>query len=183
MGPIVQFLSNKRSWVSSFFYEKRRFCFARNSSQKHSGSNCAIQKSEECQKPQPPLLLKKVSQYTSHLYCNTPPICTAVLLVPLRSEEREILSVLLPFVSQYASHLYCNTPPICIAILLGKSWWLWSPECSPCLASMISRKRQLQNNNARGIKIQLHAHQLHNNNRWGINCAVIPAPGVLMSYH
>ena len=66
--------------------------------------------SEECQKPQPPLLLKKVSQYASHLYCNTPPICTAVLLVPLRSEEREILSVLLPFVSQYASHLYCNTP-------------------------------------------------------------------------
>ena len=65
--------------------------------------------SEECQKPQPPLLLKKVSQYTSHLYCNTPPICTAVLLVPLRSEEWEILSVLLPFVSQYASHLYRNT--------------------------------------------------------------------------
>ena len=90
--------------------------------------------SEECQKPQPPLLLKKVSQYTSHLYCNTPPICTAVLLVPLRSEEREILSVLLPFVSQYASHLYYNTPPICIAVLLGKSWWLWSPECSPSTA-------------------------------------------------
>ena len=77
--------------------------------------------SEECQKPQPPLLLKKVSQYTSHLYCNTPPICTAVLLVPLRSEEREMLSVLLPFVLQYASHLYRSTPPICIAILLGKS--------------------------------------------------------------
>ena len=91
-------------------------------------------KAEECQKPQPPPLLKKVSQYTSHLYCNTPPICTAVLLVPLRSEEREILSVLLPFVSQYASHLYCNTPPICIAVLLGKSWWLWSPECSPTKA-------------------------------------------------
>ena len=45
------------------------------------------------------------------------------------------MSVLLPFVSQYASHLYCNTPPICIAILLGKSWWLWSPECSPSFAS------------------------------------------------
>ena len=28
-------------------------------------------------------------------------------------------------------HLYCNTPPICIAVLLGKSWWLWSPGCSP----------------------------------------------------
>ena len=87
--------------------------------------------SEECQKPQPPLLLKKVSQYTSHLYCNKPPICIAVLLVPLRSEERETWSVLLPFVSQYASHLYCNTPPIRIAVLLGKSWWLWSPDCSP----------------------------------------------------
>ena len=61
---------------------------------------------------QPPLLLKKVSQYTSSLYCNTPPICTAVLSVPLR----EIWSTLLPFVSQYASHLYRNTPPICIAI-------------------------------------------------------------------
>ena len=67
--------------------------------------------SEECQKPQPPLLLKKVSQYTSHLYCNTPPMCTAVLSVPLRSEEREILSVLL-------SHWYRSTPPICIAIPL-----------------------------------------------------------------
>ena len=71
-------------------------------------------------------------------------MCTAVLLVPLRSEEREILSVLLPFVSQYASHLYCNTPPICIAILLGKSWWLWSPECSPtlvrCQPSVIAGK-------------------------------------------
>ena len=79
--------------------------------------------SQKCQKPQPPLLPKKVLQYTSHLYCNTPPICTAVLLVPLRSEEREYC--------QYSSHLYRSTPPICIAILLGKSWWLWSPECSP----------------------------------------------------
>ena len=77
------------------------------------------------------IFLRKVSQYTSNLYCSTPPICIAVLLVPLRSEEREILSVLLPFVSQYASHLYCNAPPICIAVLLGKSWWLRSPGCSP----------------------------------------------------
>ena len=81
-------------------------------------------------KKKTPPLLKKVSQYTSKLYCGTPPICIAVLLVPLRTEEREILSVLLPFVSQYASHLYCNTSPICIAVLLGKSWWLWSPGCS-----------------------------------------------------
>ena len=63
-------------------------------------------------------IIKKVSQYTSHLYRNTPPIRIAVLLVPLGSEEREILSVLLPFVSQCASHLYCNTPSICIAIRL-----------------------------------------------------------------
>ena len=74
---------------------------------------------------------QKASKYTSNLYCNTPPICTAVLSVPPRSQEREILSAPLPFVSQYASRLYCNTPPICIAVLLGKSWWLWSPECSP----------------------------------------------------
>ena len=68
--------------------------------------------------PQPPLLLKEVSQCTSNLYCNTPPICIAVLSVPLHSEEREILSVLHPFVSPYASHLYCNAPPIRIAALL-----------------------------------------------------------------
>ena len=66
--------------------------------------------SEECQKPQPPLLLKKVSQHTSNLYCNTPPIYIAVLSAPLRSEEREIC--------QYSSHLYRSTPPICIAIRL-----------------------------------------------------------------
>ena len=96
--------------------------------------------SEESQEPEPPLLLKKVSQYTSNLYCNTPPICIAVLLVPLRSEEREILSVLLPFEWQYASHSYCNTPPICIAVLLGKSWWLWSLGCSPYFLSTIRRE-------------------------------------------
>ena len=85
----------------------------------------------QSQKPQPPLLLKKVWQYTSNLYRSTSSICIAVLLMPLRSEERETLSVLLPFVSQYAPHLYRNTPSICIAVLLGKSWWLWSPGCSP----------------------------------------------------
>ena len=60
----------------------------------------------KCQKLQPPLLLKKVLQYTSSLYCNTPPICIAVLSVQLSSQEREIL--------QYSPHLYCSTPPICI---------------------------------------------------------------------
>ena len=66
------------------------------------------------------MLLKKVLQYTSNLYCNTPPICLAVLSVPMSCDEREVHSVLLPFVSQYASHSYRNTPPICIAILLRK---------------------------------------------------------------
>ena len=37
-------------------------------------------------------------------------------------------------------------------------------------------ERQLHNNNARGINIQLQAHQLHINNCWGINCVIIPAP-------
>ena len=67
-------------------------------------------KSEECQKTQPPLLLKKVSQYASNLYCSTPPICIAVLPVPPRSEERKY--------SQCSSHLYRSMPPICIAIRL-----------------------------------------------------------------
>ena len=72
-----------------------------------TGGFCA---EEECQKPQPPLLLKKVLQYTSNLYCNTPPLCIAVLSVPLSTQEREIL--------QYSSHLYRSTPPICTAIHL-----------------------------------------------------------------
>ena len=61
--------------------------------------------------------------YFSKKYRNTPPIYIAirlqfgiaVRLVPLRSEEREMLSVLLPLsqyaphlVLQYASHLYRN---------------------------------------------------------------------------
>ena len=58
--------------------------------------------SEECQKPQPPLLLKKALQYTSNLYGNTPPICITVFSLPLSSQEREIL--------QYSSHLYNSTP-------------------------------------------------------------------------
>ena len=76
---------------------------------------------------------QKVSQCTSHLYCNTPLICIAVLLVPPGSKEREIL---LLFVSQCSSHLYRNAPPICIAVLSGKSWWLWSPGCSPLKHSL-----------------------------------------------
>ena len=93
---------------------------ARGSHQNLDGDS---ENSEERRKPQPPPLLKKVSQYTSNLYCNTPPICIGVLPVPPRSEEREYC--------QYSSHLYRSTPPIRIAVLLGKSWWLRSPGCSP----------------------------------------------------
>ena len=67
--------------------------------------------SEECQKPQPPLLLRKVSQCTSNLYYNTPPICFAVLPVRLRSLRKGKYC-------QYSSHLYRSTPPICIEIRL-----------------------------------------------------------------
>ena len=98
---------------------------------------------EHVKRDAPPTNQKNLRNPNHHCfskkYRNAPPICIAIRLqfvsqyfwCPIRSEEREILSVLLPFVSQYASHLYCNTPPICIAIFLGKSWWLWSPECSP----------------------------------------------------
>ena len=61
---------------------------------------------------------KRLLQYTSNLYYNTPPICIAMLSVPQLSGKGHT-SVLLPFVSQCASHLYRNTPPICIAVLLG----------------------------------------------------------------
>ena len=30
------------------------------------------------------------------------------------------------------------------------------------------------------MNIQLHAHHLHNNNCWGINCVIIPAPMVIV---
>ena len=52
-------------------------------------------KSEELQKPQPPLLLKK--------YGNIPPICIAMPLL---------------FVLQCPSYSHCNAPPICIAVHL-----------------------------------------------------------------
>ena len=82
------------------------------------------------QTPQPPLLLKKVLQYTSKfvLQYASNLYCSAFGATELSGKGST--SVLLPFVPQYASHLYCNTPPICIAILLGKSWWLWSPGYS-----------------------------------------------------
>ena len=76
--------------------------------------------------------------YFSKKYRNTPPICIAIRLQFVSQYfwchcalRKGNTSVLLPFVSQYTSHLYRSTPPICIAMLLGKSWWLWSPGCSP----------------------------------------------------
>ena len=54
--------------------------------------------------------------------------CTLALL---SSEERDVLSVLLPFVLQDASHLYRTTPPMCIIMLQGTYQWLGSPGCSP----------------------------------------------------
>ena len=97
-------------------------------------------KSKECRKPQPPLLLKKVLQYTSNLYCNTPPICTAVLSVPLSSLEREIL--------QCSSHLCRNMLPICIAMLSRKSWRLWSPGCFP-KSSRVCEQQTFRRSNKR----------------------------------
>ena len=54
-----------------------------------------------------------------------------------------------------------------------------------CLLSCLydSTERQLHNNNGRGISIQVHAHQLHINNCWGINCVIIPAPMVILKYY
>ena len=52
-------------------------------------------------KPQPVQLVRKVRQYTSHLYGSTPPIRIAVLSWLLSFEERETL--------QYAPHLYGST--------------------------------------------------------------------------
>ena len=42
----------------------------------------------------------------------------------------------------------------------------------------MSQKGKLYNNNAPGVNVQLHAHQLHNNNIWGINRVIILAPMV-----
>ena len=72
-----------------------------------------------------------VLQYAPNLYC------TAFGASEFPGKGNS--SVLPPFVLQYTSHLYRSTSPICIAIrlpfvshiLLGKSWWLWSPGCSP----------------------------------------------------
>ena len=51
-----------------------------------------------------------------------------------------------------------------------------SGVCLSCLYDIT--EWQLHHNNARGINIQLRAHQLHINNYWGVNCVIIPAPMV-----
>ena len=71
--------------------------------------------SEESQKPQPPLLLKKVLQYTSNLQYAPHLYCSAFGATEL--SRKGSTSVVLPFVSQCASHLYRDMSPICIAIL------------------------------------------------------------------
>ena len=53
---------------------------------------------------------KKVSQYTSNLYCSMPPICIAVHVVPYSLRKGKYC--------QYSPLLYRSTPPICIAIRL-----------------------------------------------------------------
>ena len=66
---------------------------------------------------------QKVLQYTSNMYCNTPPTYIAVLLVP-HTLRKGILPVLLPFVPQYASHEYCNAPPIYAIFVKTSILWL-----------------------------------------------------------
>ena len=67
-----------------------------------------LDKPEECQKPQSPLLLKK--------YRNTPPIYIAIRL------QFVLQCFWCPYAlgkgkyCQYSCHLYRSTPPICIAI-------------------------------------------------------------------
>ena len=74
--------------------------------------------SEELQKQQPLLVLKKVRQYTSNLCGSTPPISIAGPSLLLSLQERETQQYTSPFVLHYASHLYGSTPPICTAVRL-----------------------------------------------------------------
>ena len=77
-----------------------------------------------------------------------PPICIAIRLqfvlecfwCPLHSEEREYCQYSSHLYRSTPPHLYCNTPPICITALLDKSWWLWSPGCSPIKTPRFERK-------------------------------------------
>ena len=72
--------------------------------------------------------------------------------MPLRSEKREILNTVStpPMCIARGS----KTPPIFIAVLLGKSWWLWSPRCSPVGSTSIIgvRKSEFSGSHKRGDK-------------------------------
>ena len=65
---------------------------------------------DECQKPQPPLLLKK--------YRNTPPLCTAKCLQFISQCFWCPYALRKGKFCQFSSHLYRSTPPIRIAIRL-----------------------------------------------------------------
>ena len=99
---------------------------------------------EECQKPQPPLLLKKVS--------NTPPICIAVRLQLNLHCSTFGAPTLWGKENQYSSHLYRTTPPICIAIrpiciavLLEKILVVVVTGMFPFCARVISRTAKVSN--------------------------------------
>ena len=78
--------------------------------------------SEECQKPQPPLVLKNRPTYTSNLYCSAPPIYIAVLSVPQTLRKANPFST---------PPICIGTPPICIAVPLGNILVMWSSGWSP----------------------------------------------------
>ena len=69
--------------------------------------------------------------YFSKKYCNTPSNCIAIHLQFVLQYFQCPYALRKGEYCQYSSHLYRSTPPICIAVLLRKSWWLWSPGCSP----------------------------------------------------
>ena len=85
--------------------------------------------------------VRNPDHHYSKKYRNTPPICIVIRLQFASQYFRCPYTLRKGTYWQYSSHLYrstppiciaiCNTPPICIAVLLGKSWWWWSPGCSP----------------------------------------------------
>ena len=85
----------------------------------------------KCEKPQPPLLLRQVLQYTSNFY-------VAVLPLPLSPWEVEMFSIPLPFVSWLGSNLDHNKLSICTAMLLGKILVVWVTEILPNKAAVLS---------------------------------------------
>ena len=70
-----------------------------------------LHKSEEFKKPRTLLVLEKVLQYTSNLHGSTPPICIAVPSWLLSLEERETQQYTSHLYCKTPPHLYGNTPP------------------------------------------------------------------------